>query len=338
MSEPVGVALIGAGSWGRRLAAILRQMPALRLVTCFSRDAQKRDAFAHEFGCEAAPTFEAAIEHSAVQGVLIVTPNHVHAEQAIACAGRGKHIFVDKPIADTLADGQAIRAACESAGVTLMVGHCMRRLGAARRIKQLLDEGALGKIVLADANLSLPGVFGPEKWRFHRETCPGGPLMQLGIHHADTLLYWLGPAARVQGSFAHVATSAESDDVGAALVDFESGTRAALVSSYVSPRAFALRLFGSAANLHYEADMSLWGQSEHLDQGTRISLEAKDGRQDIEFEPRNMLEEELDEFARCVRGEMTPETGAAEGLTALEIIRGALESHETGKAYTIKGG
>jgi predicted dehydrogenase len=111
-----------------------------------------------------------------VQGVLLVTPNHVHADQAIACAQREKHVFVEKPIADKLADGRAMQATCKEAGVILRVGHAFRRLGAARKAKELLDEGVLGRIILTEANFSLPGTLTPDKWRYYRDTCPGGPL------------------------------------------------------------------------------------------------------------------------------------------------------------------
>lgn len=332
----VGVALIGTGMWGKRLGPVVKRVPSLRLVTCYSRNADRRNAFAAEFECQPATSFEAAIEHPDVQGVLLLTPNNVHAEQAIACAHRGIHVFVEKPIADTLSDGYKIREACGAAGVVLLVGHAFRRLGAARKVKQLLDEGVLGTPLLAEANFSLPGRLTPEKWRYYRQTCPGGPLMQLGIHHADTLQYWLGPVRRVQGSFARIATPAEIDDVGQALLEFESGVRGTLNSTYGSPKTFFLRLFGTEANLHYNTDMSVWPQAGQMDAATTLTLQTKTGPETVDFEPRDMLAEELDEFARCIRGEAVPETGAAEALAALEIIRGALNSHESGQIYTVE--
>lgn len=332
-NNPIGVALIGTGMWGKRLASVVQRTPSLNLVTCYSRDEIRRDAFAQQFACESAPTFEDAIEHPAVQGVLLVTPNGVHAEQAVAVAERGRHVFVEKPIADTLEDGRLIKEACQAAGVTLLVGHAFRRLGAARKVKQLLDEGALGRAILAEANFSLPGRLTPDKWRYYRETCPGGPLMQLGIHHADTLQYWLGPVVQVQGSFAQLATLAEIDDLGLAQLIFENGARGSLSSSYVSPKTFYLRLYGTEANLIYETDMSIWPRAEQMDEATSLALQSKSGTQRIEFQPRDMLVEELDEFASCIRGEMTPETDADEALAALAVIRGAIASHEDTQTF-----
>jgi len=335
MSDPVGVALIGTGMWGRRLAEALRRTHALRLVTCYSRDAGRRQAFAESLGCLAADSLEAAIENDGVQAVLLVTPNHAHADAATACAQRGRHLFVEKPIADTLEDGRRIEAACRQAGVVLQVGHCFRRLGAARRVKELLEEGALGEVLLAEAHFSLPARLTPDTWRYYRSTCPGGPLMQLGIHHADTLQYWLGPIRRVSGSFAHVVTPAEIDDVGIAMIEFESGARGVIDGNYLSPKTYALRLFGAKAVLEYVTDMTIWPAAERMDPATVLRLRAADGEERMEFAPRDMVVDELEEFARSVRGEATPETGAAEAMAALAVIRAAIASHEMGAPVTV---
>jgi predicted dehydrogenase len=329
---PVGVALIGTGMWAGRIAAAVGRTPSLKLVTCFSRDDARRAAFAAEHACEAAPSFAAAIDDARVEAVLLVTPNAVHAEQAAACAERGKHVFLEKPIADSLEDGRAIRAACDEAGVTLLVGHCFRRLGAARAVERLLAEGRLGDVVLAEANFSLPGTLTPDAWRFYRDTCPGGPLLQLGVHHADTLQHWLGRATRVTGSFARLVTGAEIDDVAVALADLDSGARAVVTSSYVSPKTFAIRLLGTEGVLDYVADMSVWPQADRMDAATTLTLTTREGRVEVEFDERDMLVEELDELARCARGLAQAETGAAEALAALSLVLDAIRAHETGEA------
>jgi predicted dehydrogenase len=152
--------------------------------------------------------------------------------------------------------------------------------------------------------------------------------MQLGVHQADTLQYWLGPVRQVQGSFARLVTPAEIDDIGVALLEFAGGARGTLTSSYVSPKTFYLRLFGTEANLHYETDMSVWPRAELMDAATRLTLQTKSGQESVTFEPRDMLVEQLNEFARCILGETEPETGATEALAALKVIRGAIDSHQ----------
>jgi UDP-N-acetyl-2-amino-2-deoxyglucuronate dehydrogenase len=317
-----GVAIVGTGMWAPRLADAARRAE-LELVTCFSRAERRRSEFAERFGCEPAATLEEAIAHPDVDGVVLVTPNDVHEEQALACAGRGRHVFVEKPIADSTEGGERMRDACAAAGVTLMVGHAFRRLGAARRVKQLLDEGALGRVVLAEANMSLPGSFGPNAWRAQRGRNPGGPTMQLGIHHVDTLAYWLGPVRRATGRFGHLHSAADIDDVGVVTLEFESGALASLTGSYVSPKTLALRLLGTEAVLDYRTDFSVWPDARALDGVTTLTVEGEP----VDFEERDMLAEELAEFARCIRGEAQPETGADEGIAALGAVLQALEAH-----------
>jgi len=335
--DPVGVAIIGTGMWGKRMLAAVKRTPSLRLVACYSRNDEARKAAASQFGCAAPESFEQAIHWDGVRGVLLITPNNVHAEQARACAEAGKHLFVEKPIADTLEDGQAMQAVCESAGVTLFVGHGFRRLGAARKVKQILEQGRLGKVVLAEANFSLPGTLTPDKWRYYRETCKGGPLMQMGIHHADTLQYWLGPVTRVRGAFTHLATSAEIDDVGVAQLEFRNGALGTLTGSYVSPKTYFLHLYGTEGVLDYRTDMSVWPKADQMDAATALTLRTKSNIEQLEFEACDMLVDELDEFARCVLGSARPETGALEGLRALDVILSAIRSHEKGIPIQLGG-
>jgi predicted dehydrogenase len=322
-----GIAIVGTGMWAPRLATAA-QRAGLEIVTCHSRSEEKRAAFAERFGCLAADSFDEAVGHPEVEGVVLATPNDTHEQQALACAGRGRHVFVEKPIADTVAAGERMRDACLDAGVTLMVGHAFRRLGAARRTRELVQDGALGRVVLAEATFSLPGSFPDHAWRAHRETNPGGPLMQLGIHCVDTLASWLGPIASSTGRFAHVATEADIDDVGVVTLQFASGALGVVTGSYVSPKTLSLRLFGSEGVLDYRTDFSVWPDASALDGVTELTLNGEP----VEFRDRDMLAEELGEFGACIRGDAVIETGAAEGLAALGSVLEALGERRTAVA------
>ncbi|HEY8722965.1 MAG TPA: Gfo/Idh/MocA family oxidoreductase [Gaiellaceae bacterium] len=308
------VALAGTGFWAAKLAEAVARTNELELAACWSRSSEQRNAFAQRFDCAAATSFEQALD--GVDAVLLATPNDTHEQHAIAAAGHGVHVFVEKPIADTIEAGERMREACEQAGVSLLVGHEMRRLGAARKAKELIDAGALGRVVLAEANFSLASPVKPGTWKAGGR---GTPLVQLGVHHADTLAYLLGPVARTTGVVARVHSDLV-DDVGIATLAFESGALGTISSSYVSPKTYALRLLGTDAVLDYRTDISVWPAAEELDEGTALIL----GGERIEFDRVDPLVAELDELARCVRGDATPETGAAEGLAALRVILDAV--------------
>jgi predicted dehydrogenase len=145
--------------------------------------------------------------------------------------------------------------------------------------------------------------------------------MQLGIHHVDTLAYLVGPVVRTTGRFARVHTDAEIDDVGVATLEFESGALGVLTGSYVSPHVFSLRLQGSEGVLDYRADLgAVWPDALRVDEVSTLTLNGEP----VEFEPRDMLAEELAEFGAAMRGEAVVETGAAEGIAALRVILDAV--------------
>jgi predicted dehydrogenase len=312
------VAIVGTGFWAAKLAEAAGRA-GIGLASCYSRDGQSRRAFAERFGCAAAGSFEEAL--ASADAVLLATPNDLHAEQTVAAAAAGKHVFVEKPIAHTVAAGERMRDACAAAGVTLAVGHEMRRLGAARKAKELVDAGALGRVVLAEANFSLPSPVKPGTWKAEDARNPGTPLIQLGIHHAETLQYLLGPVARPTGMLGRVVQQLEIKDVGVATLEFESGALGTIADSYVSPRIYSIRLHGTDAVLDYRADMSVWPDAHRLDELTTLTLAGDP----VEFEQIDPLREELAEFARCIAGDAVPETGPAEGLAALKVILDAIE-------------
>jgi predicted dehydrogenase len=307
------VAIVGTGFWGAKLAEAVGRS-SLELAACYSRNPDKRTEFAGRFGCAVTDSYEAALD--AADAILLATPNVDHEAQALAAAGRGRHVFVEKPIATTIAAGERMRDACAATGVTLQVGHELRRLGAAREAKALVESGALGTVVLAEANFSLSSPVKPGTWKEGR----GTPLVQLGVHHADTLQYLLGPVARTTGRVNRVVSEVDVDDTGAAILEFASGALGTITSSYVSPKTYSIRLLGTDAVLDYRTDISAWPAADRLDSMTTLTI----GGDVVEFDQVDPLVDELEELARCVRGEATPETGADEGIAALRVILDAL--------------
>ena len=100
------VAIVGTGFWGAKLAEAVDRS-SLELAACYSRNPENRAAFAERFRCEAPDSYEAALD--AADAVVLATPNGEHETQALAAAERGKHVFVEKPIATTIAAGERMR-------------------------------------------------------------------------------------------------------------------------------------------------------------------------------------------------------------------------------------
>jgi len=99
-------------------------------------------------------SYEEMLALDDLDGVILTTPNSAHRPGAEAAAAAGKHVFVEKPVSNTIADGRAMIEACAQANVVLAVGHSCRRHGALRHLKKMMDEGELGRVSLVEGGVS----------------------------------------------------------------------------------------------------------------------------------------------------------------------------------------
>lgn len=330
--ETVRAGIVGLGKWAEALAAAAARSEGIALAACASSDPEKARAFAERRGCAPFESYEALLADPAVEAVLVASANHRHAAHATAAARAGKHVFVEKPIATAMEDARCVLREAERAGVVLATGQLTRRLTGVRKMKALMEAGALGRVVMLEGNYSYPTGYKltPDNWRWSNATCPGGPLMQLGVHHADALVYLLGGIARVQSVFRRAVVETEIDTVTATLVEFESGAVGYLGSNFVTAPLFTLSLHGSEANAHFrvEQDAFPWDRSDRLDAHSVLEVQRRGspGRELIPLGGGDALREELEEFARCVREGGRPEVGGREGLVALGFVLAAFES------------
>jgi predicted dehydrogenase len=332
--DPVRVASIGVGRWSGVLVDAARRGAGLEVVGCTARTPGPRAAFAARCGCRDYPDYGAVLADPRVEGVLIATPHTVHAEQIVAAAGAGKHVFVDKPFTLTAADARRATDACRRAGVVLAVGHQRRRLPAHRALKRMIDEGALGRVVQIEGNFSadIGLTFTPAMWRGHRAEAPGGAITNLGIHHVDTFQYLLGPIVRVTALVRRVAvTAVDIDDTTAILFEFASGALGYLGTCWVyANRTNTIAVHGTEGQGWSEGD------------GARLSV-AKRGqaeRTPVALVPHDPVVEQLAEFARCVRQGGRPEVGGEEATGVIAVLDAIVESAAGGRvaAVTTQGG
>ena len=149
------VACIGMGWWSDVLADAVKRSGKLSIAGCYSRSADKRDKFAAKYGCRAFPSYEAVLAERSIEAIINTTPNAAHLETTRAAAEAGKHVFLDKPIANTISDARAITQACRKAKVVLALGYQRRRESHFRWIKRQIVEGGFGKLVNAEDRKSV---------------------------------------------------------------------------------------------------------------------------------------------------------------------------------------
>jgi len=335
MSDQVRLASIGLGRWARVLAAGAQRGDVIELYSCFSRSEDRRRAFQDEFGIpKTAGTLDELLADEGVEGVIITTPNDTHRDLIVAALEAGKAVYTDKPVTHTLEDAAVVRRAVQGSDQPFAVGHSARRLAGSRMMKQWIEDGSLGDVSLAEANFSNErGLeLSSDNWRWYADQSPGGAFIQLGVHHADTLQYLLGPVARVTAQVRSLYTKAEVPDAIMAILEFEAGPLGYIGCGWASPGIFQIRLQGTEANLLYDLDFTHWAESQDADEwSTLVSQRYRDMiRQSVALPATDMFREQLDEFALAIRGEAEVEVGIDESIRALAVVHAALESSKRG--------
>src|SRR5712692_4518692 len=215
------VACIGMGWWSDVLADAIQRSRKLSIAACYSRSKEKREKFAAKYRCRPAASFEEILADRKIEAIVNTTPNPVHLETTLAAAKAGKHIFLEKPIANTIAEAHAITPACRKAKVVLALGYQRRREAHFRWVKKKIEKGLLGKLVNAEANISRDrlGKINLGSWRYTAEGMPGGVMLQIGIHYSDVLEYLLGPVTAVSGRSAQLVLPGDNTDVASLLLE-----------------------------------------------------------------------------------------------------------------------
>ena len=321
MGNDVGLALVGLGWWGGVLANSVRNAEGAELVSCFARTGSTRDRFAAEHGIKAATSWDELLADPQVDGVLIATPHSTHADLVVDAASAGKHIFVEKPLTLTVAEGRRAVDAAEAAGVVLQAGHNRRRQPATRRLKELVDAGELGTIHHVEGTLSNPRELTPRTgWRGEPEESPGGGMTGLGVHMVDNLVYLVGRPARLAAFSKQILSRSKLDDATTIMLEFESGPLGVIATSMVVPD---IAITGAIGH-----DAAAWnvGDGAHL----YVQKVGDKERTEMPVDSLDTITDQLAEFARCIAGNGRPETGGPEALEVVAVLEATMDSARSG--------
>ena len=319
------VGCIGMGWWSDVLADAIKRSGKLEIVACFSRSKEKREKFAAKYGCAAAQSYEEVLSNKNVEAIINTTPNAVHLETTLAAARAGKPTFLDKPIANTIGDARAITEACRKAKVVLALGYQRRRESHFRWVKEHI--GSFGKLVNAEANISRDrlGKIDLNSWRYQAEGMPGGVMLQIGIHYTDVLEYLMGPVKAVSGQFVRLVLPGDNPDVASLVLEHESGALSTLNASYASASEYYLmNIYGKEATAYYD-----------MHNGLRLLKRGETSPNRIPSPKNDPIVEELEEFARAVRGERDPEMDGERATRSLAVILAGIRSAKEGKRVEV---
>ena len=233
--QPLRFGVVGCGKVAMIHAAALRAVPGAAFVAACDVDRGRAEAFAAKHGGRPFADVTTMLREGGVEAVIVGTPHPRHAEAAVAAAGAGVHVLVEKPMAATIADCDAMLAAAARTGVTLGVISQRRFFEPVRRIKAAIDAGKIGRPALGLFLMYSwrdPAYYASDPWRGKWDAEGGGVLVNQSPHQLDILLWLMGPAAEVSGYWANANhATVEVGDTAVASVRFANGGLGSIITS-----------------------------------------------------------------------------------------------------------
>jgi UDP-N-acetyl-2-amino-2-deoxyglucuronate dehydrogenase len=222
----IHVGLIGGGNISETHARAARAIAGIEIAAVYGTNSEKVQRLCREHGAKPYVDFAAFLAHRPMEVVIIGSPSGLHASQGVAAAKRGLHVLTEKPIDISTSKADELIEAARQSGVKLGVIFQDRLKSHLRQLKNWVDRGVLGKILLVDARVKWyrpPEYYENSRWRGTLALDGGGALINQGIHTVDLLLWLLGDVSRVQAQTATELHKMEAEDTATALLEFASG-------------------------------------------------------------------------------------------------------------------
>lgn len=359
-TEELGVLIIGAGEVSSQHIKAFGVNPHTRIVAIASRaqsSCEKRAADAGLDDVGIYTDYRAALEHPGVDIVCICSPHHVHAEQTIAAAEAGKHLVIEKPAGNSLAEVRAMCAAVERAGVKTVISFVLRWNPLFRTLKQMIADDAFGKVYYVEADYQhyLTSLWG--SWEPGRKLDTGvSALMVAGCHAVDAARWFAAPgefeAARAVEVFSmaggdrkdstseydiatrrmrHDIAPMEYEGLEVALVRFENGTLGKVSVNFecVMPYGFPVSIFGNKGTVKDNRVWS-WKFGGQRDWVSIPAICPDSGAVD-----HHPFQDQMDHFVQCILEDRESHCNLADAAHTHEIIFGALECYRTGASVKL---
>jgi len=233
--DKLRTALIGYGKVARTHAEALKALPESELVGICGRNLRRAESLAREYGARPFDDIQGMIDQEGVQAVIVCTPHPLHARHAIQAAEAGAHVLVEKPMAASLKDCDAMLQAAQKADVRLGVISQRRLYQPVQRVKAAIEGGKLGKPILGTAIvLGWRGeaYYRSDPWRGKWDTEGGGVLVNQAPHQLDLFQWFMGPIAQVFGYWDNLNHPyIEVEDTAVAVIRFKNGALGSIILS-----------------------------------------------------------------------------------------------------------
>lgn len=323
----IHVGLIGGGNITETHARAARAVPGVSVAVIHGTNADKVDRLCREYGGRAYQDFEAFLAHRPMDMVMIGSPSGLHATQGIAAAQRGLHVLTEKPIDVTTKRADALIEAAKQSGVKLGVIFQDRMKPDIQKVKQWIDQGLLGKPLLADARVKWyrpPEYYADSKWRGNLALDGGGALMNQGVHTVDLLLWLLGDVIRIQARTATALHAIEAEDTSVAILEFAGGALCTLQATTAAYPGYPRRLeiTGSRGTVILEHDRIIAADLRDAPAGLLAGSSGDENQSASSAVVSDISGHRavLEDFLRAIEQNGTPACDGYEGRRSVAVI------------------
>ncbi|TCS83361.1 Gfo/Idh/MocA family protein [Tepidibacillus fermentans] len=328
-------AIVGCGRIAPKHAESIMALEEANLVAVCDIIDEKAEEFAKKYNAKKYLNYDEMLEDPEIEVVNICTPSGLHAEMAIKAIEKGKHVMVEKPIAMTVEDANRIIEAAKRKGVKAAAVHQNRFNDAIQKTRQALEAGRFGKMSHGVASIRWnrnQAYYDQASWRGTREM-DGGTLMNQCIHNIDLLRWMMGPVKKVYGNTATRFRRIEMEDVGVAVLEFESGALGVIEGAstiYPTNLEETLNLFGETGTVVVGGiavnRIEKWRFSENFKEEEEAIVKAQAENPPTVYGYGHQLI--IKDFIDAIKENRDPYVTLEDGKNALEIVLAIYESAE----------
>lgn len=337
--DKVRFAIIGCGVIGPTHADAIRNIEIAELKAVCDIVPEKAKAMGEKYGVDWYTDYKDVLARKDIDVVNICVPSGLHADIGIDAAKAGKHVLVEKPIDIKLEKADALIDTCKKMGVKLSVISQHRFDPGIKELKEAIDTGKIGKLVLADAYVKwwrTQEYYESADWRGTWALDGGGALMNQSVHFVDQLLYLAGPVKEITAYCGTLAHNIEVEDVAIAIIKYKNGALGVIQGSTACYPGFKERLefHGTNGSIIVEGpfvrDWIIKGEERKERASVNIS-----GASDPRAIGIMGHTAQIRDMAEAVLYDRTPSITGEDGRRALQFILAVYESSRTGKAVVI---
>jgi len=308
------IAVIGTGFWGKNQARVFSQLNQAKLMCVCDSNPKTASTIGSQFNVESTTDLDNVLSRRDIDAVTICTPTVTHKDVATRALEAGKHVLVEKPMTNTAAEGNELLLLAKKKGLRIMPGHVERFNPAVTYLKSLVDEGALGNIMLLVAR---------RVGRWPERIGDVGVVRDTAIHDIDLARYIF--ADEVSAVYAQLGSLRHSkEDYAEIMLQFSKGRTAFIDANWLTPKKTrTMVVTGSDAT----------AELDYITQ--QVSIESSERTVTPNLDRKEPLTLELTHFAESILNERPFSVNGIDGLRAVEICEAVLTSGTAGTAMTL---